>query len=419
MRHGHTGANAALLANSCQQYQRVDQPTPQPSFLPSSFNTIRRIPNEVCNGNSNCKWILDTSHPSSSSPRDAIHLFSSANDGECSFGRTAIDQPLPELTKQVVKDSFESLMHCMNSEIARHVESKEDQTVMLDEELQQQQQQLLQQNQNLSFSTTSQIMLDEELLQQQQQQQLLQQNQNLSFSTTSQIMLDEELLQQQQQQQQQQLLQKNQNLSFSTTSQIMPDEVLLLQQQQQQQQQQLLQKMPVFSTTPITTAQALLMRLNETSRVSIPFVPTANAQKRALNSPMNIDEIAEKRLRRMLKNRESAARSRARKQAYISHLERQLKGKERQIEELEGKVKALECTNDELRKALDASPKIDGFVRIFDAFVSSMAQFNLQEIEDSVHSGAGVVGGRGGNPVRYSRASLCSLGNELEFELFT
>nr|CAD1822532.1 unnamed protein product [Ananas comosus var. bracteatus] len=302
MRHGHTGANAALL---CQQYQRVkDQPPLQPPFLSSSFNTIRRIPNEVCNGNSNNKWILDTSHPSSSSPRDAIHLFSSANDGECSFGRTAIDQPLPELTKQEVEDSFESLMHCANSEIARHVESKEDQTVMLDEELQQQQQ---------------------------QQQQLLQQNQNLSFSTTSQIMLDEELLQQQQQQQQQQqLLQQNQNLSFSTTSQIMPDEVLLL--QQQQQQQQLLQKMPVFSTTPITTAQALLMRLNETSR----------AEK----------DVKESGVGRAIESKKTGM------QAYISHLERQLKGKERQIEELEGKVKALECTNDELRKALDASQKV-------------------------------------------------------------
>ncbi|MBA0555911.1 hypothetical protein Golob_026059, partial [Gossypium lobatum] len=72
----------------------------------------------------------------------------------------------------------------------------------------------------------------------------------------------------------------------------------------------------------------------DTSSVSpVPYVLNGSSRGRKCSA---VEKVAERRQRRMIKNRESAARSRARKQAYTT--------------ELEAKLAKLKEENEELRK---------------------------------------------------------------------
>ncbi|KAK8479629.1 hypothetical protein V6N13_030938 [Hibiscus sabdariffa] len=83
---------------------------------------------------------------------------------------------------------------------------------------------------------------------------------------------------------------------------------------------------------------------NGTNCLLNPAVPVAQNKKRIIDGPPEV--VVERRQRRMIKNRESAARSRARKQAYTVELELELN----QLKQENAKLKQLVEENEKRRK---------------------------------------------------------------------
>ncbi|KAL9247869.1 hypothetical protein vseg_021252 [Gypsophila vaccaria] len=109
--------------------------------------------------------------------------------------------------------------------------------------------------------------------------------------------------------------------------------------------------------SPATLSSNGLAKSNgDTSSVSpLPYV--FNGGFRGRKSGSSVDKVVERRQRRMIKNRESAARSRARKQAYTMELEQEIAKLKEENQELRKKqAEIMEMQKNQAQEMMNAQP---------------------------------------------------------------
>ncbi|KAA8537756.1 hypothetical protein F0562_027664 [Nyssa sinensis] len=108
----------------------------------------------------------------------------------------------------------------------------------------------------------------------------------------------------------------------------------------------------VATRSPAVSSDGLGKSNGETTSVSpVPYVFNGNLRGRRCSGA--VEKVVERRQRRMIKNRESAAKSRARKQAYTTELETEVAKLKEENQELQKKqAEIMEMQKSQVLKVL-------------------------------------------------------------------